>query len=132
MSHLKNQEAFINELISTFPEIKSEVLDEDYLGLVSLQIGCFRRFTQDAIVNNNLPLVKKCFDFIDKSIDAATQDIKNSIAISYLSKLDIKKGKIETLLSFKLKNILNELNEYYESLAKDEQLNKFLHDLKND
>jgi hypothetical protein len=130
MNNLKNEQAFIKELISAFPEIKNEILDEDYAGLISLQIGCFKRFTQKAIDNNDLDVVKKSFQFVEANIGTVEHKIENALYISYLGKLNIvKNSKVEKLLPDSLKRALFELNAYNTSGSKNEKLNKFLNDL---
>jgi hypothetical protein len=130
MKILKDQKTFINELVTVFPEINSEVYDEDYLGLISLQIGCFRRFTQKAIDNNDLDTVKKCFDFVDANLETAVFGVENSLMISYLGKLNIIEcSAVDRLLSSKMKSAREQLTSYYESLSKDEKVNKFFDDL---
>jgi hypothetical protein len=133
MKRLKNHKIFIEEMVTAFPEIKSEVFDEDYLGAISLQIGCFRRFTQRAIDANKLDTVKKCFEFIDSNTGVVDFEIENSLCISYLGKLNIaKNSSVERLLSDKLKNVREQLTNYYESTSKNERLNSFLDGLKDD
>jgi hypothetical protein len=132
MSSLKNDKVFIKELIRKFPKIKEDILDEDYLGITSLQIGVFRRFTQSAINNNDLVLVKKCFDFVLANIDLVMPEIENSLVVSYLGKLSIPlNSSVEKLLPPKLKDIIDKLNSYYLLLSKDEKLNKFMEGLKD-
>ena len=65
----KGDESFINELVTTFSEIKDEVLDEDWTGLIHVQVGCFTRFTQKAIDGNDLSVALKCFKFVENVID---------------------------------------------------------------
>ncbi|BAU52314.1 DUF7674 family protein [Mucilaginibacter gotjawali] len=133
MTKLKNQKIFISELVDTFPQIKSEVFDEDYKKFISLQIGCFRHFTQNAIDAGDLETVKKCFEFVDINFNAVVFRIENSLMISYLGKLEIARdSEVEKLLPVKLKKAKEELAAYYESLSKDETLNKFLADIKTD
>ena len=123
----KNNTSFISDLINTFPEIKEEVLDEDWLNLISLQIGCFRRFTQKAIDNNNISLVIKCFRFADDNIDIAEFNIENSLAISWLGKLNFDNNKnAYQLLSPKLKELYVKLQKHYNEPSGNEKLNKFL------
>jgi hypothetical protein len=132
MTTLKNHECFINELVSAFPEIKDEVLDEDYLGLISLQIGCFKRFTQKAIDIDDLVTVKKCFEFVNRKFETVEFEIENALLISYLGKLNItKNSEVEKLLSTKLKGAIERLTFYYESNPKNEKRDKFLNDLKD-
>ncbi|MGZ3766237.1 MAG: DUF7674 family protein [Mucilaginibacter sp.] len=131
MNIKKDENAFLNDLIQEFPIIKEEVIDEDYLGLMSLPIGCFRRFTQKAIDTNNLDLVKKCFLFVEENFDIVNAEIKSSLYISYLAKLNFsQKSKAEDLLPLKLKKAIKDVNEYYASTSENEKLNKFLKGIK--
>ena len=131
MNNLKKQEVFLKELIEAFPEIRDEIMDEDYLGLITLQIGCFKRFTQIAIDKNELDVIKKCFLFVDENIEIVEYAVKNALYISYLGHLNIpKKSKANKLLTINLKNILAELDKYNKSVSKNEKLNKFINDLR--
>lgn len=127
---MKNNDAFIDELVDAFPEIREEVLDEDYVGLITLQIGCFRRFTQKAIDAKDLDIVRKCFQFVDVNIGVVENKIENALYISYLAHLNIvKNSKVEKLLPNKLKNALIDINTYNNSSTKNNELNNFLKDL---
>jgi len=131
MSQAKNVKGFIDKLVSEFPEIKDEVLDEDYEGLITLQIGCFRRFTQKAIDDSNLILVGKCFRFVEDNINNVEFPIENSLTISYLGKLNIEPNSpIERLLPKELKDIIDTLHNYYQSPSNNEKFNKFIKGLK--
>ena len=122
-----NDKTFLNELIDNFPEIRDELLDEDFKDLIYLQIGCFKRFTQSAIDKEKLDVVKKCFQFIENRLDSLDQKVENAVYISYLSKLEIKKNsKTEKLLSKKMKSIIFEFEKYEKSNSKNEKLNDFL------
>jgi len=125
----KDKKAFINELINTFPEIRDEVLDEDCIDIISLQIGCFRRFTQKAIDINDIVKVLKCFQFIDENIEKVGFNIENSLTISWLGKLNFDKNKnAYAHLSSALKDSYINLHQYYEEQPKNEKLNSFLKD----
>jgi hypothetical protein len=127
---LKSINDFINDLVNTFPEIKEEVLDEDYEGLIALQIGCFMRFINNAINANDLVLFKKCMDFIQENINIVDKRIENSLVISCLGKLKIpKKSQIEGLIPKELKGIIETLEAYYDSILKDEKFQKYLEEL---
>ncbi len=132
MNNLKNDKEFIGDLIKEFPEIKDEVLDEDYSGLITLQIGCLTRFTQKAIDTNDLNLVKKIFLFVEADFDQLSHKVMNSLYISYIGKLKIPpRSEAEKLLPEKFKNAFVELEEHYMSGSKDEKLNKFLKGLES-
>jgi hypothetical protein len=130
MSNTHDDNSFVTKLIEEFPELKDEVLDEDYAGLISLQIGCFRRFTQQAIDLNNLDLVKKCFLFVEAIYDIVNPEVRNLLYISYIGKLKMPiGGAVEKILPERFKQIISELNTYHTSIPKNEKLNKFLEDL---
>jgi hypothetical protein len=115
----KDEITFIEDLITTFPEIKKEVLDEDWIGLISLQIGCFRRFTQKAIDDNNNLLALQCFKFIDDNINEVEFSIENSLTISWLGKLNFDKSKdLYNRLPKKLKTLYINLHDQYNKRSK--------------
>ncbi|MEE1946447.1 hypothetical protein VRU48_15085 [Pedobacter sp. KR3-3] len=127
----KDEKTFINDLVNNFPEIKEEVLDEDIADLLSLQVGCFKRFTQNAIDLNDLITIERCFGFVDENFEQVIFKIENSLVISFLGHLDFSKNpKIEKMLSEKLKKILKALR-LHESQPKDEKLKGFLKGLKD-
>lgn len=129
MDALKDADTFINELVGAFPEIEEEVTDEDYKGLIGLQIGCLTRFTQKAIDNNDLDMVTKSLNFVEDNIGKVEHKIENSLYISYLGKLNIIKGsKAEKLLSGNLKKVYAGFNNYAAS-SQNEKLNNFLKSL---
>jgi hypothetical protein len=133
MSEIKNTKTFIAELVASFPEIIDDVLDENNLGFISLQIGCFRRFTQEAINGYDLNTVKKCIAFADANFETTEWEVTNSLSISFVGKLDFSKNRsAEKLLTDKLTGVRSQLDLYYNSLSKDEKLNKFLKDLGQD
>ncbi|MFB9844995.1 DUF7674 family protein [Mucilaginibacter ginsenosidivorans] len=121
---------FIDQLVNNFPEIKGQVLDEDDVGLITLQMGTFKRFTQKAINENNIQTVKKCFDFISLHNSMVNSRIQNSIGITYLAKLTIRKNsKIEKLLPPELKNIRDSLHRHYNSVSENKGFNNFINEL---
>jgi len=121
----KTKAEFIEALVTKFPEIKDEVLDEDYDNLVSLQVGCFRRYTQKAIDANDRPTTLKCFQFADNCIDTVEFEVENSLAISWASKLKFDNhDDLHALLPGKLKLIRQGLLEAYEEIRKKGQPHK--------
>jgi hypothetical protein len=123
----KNNTSFITDLINTFPEIKEDILDEDYINLIGLQIACFAWFTQKAININNIALIIKCFQFVDDNIDIVEFDVENSLTVSWLGKLNFDNNKnAYQLLSSKLKGFYSALQKHYTKPSRNEKLNKFL------
>ncbi|WP_316835425.1 hypothetical protein [Pedobacter nutrimenti] len=115
---MKNIDVFIKDLVDRFPEIREEVLDEDYIGIFTLQIGCFKRFTQKAIDLGDLETIKRCFNFVEENISGVEFKIENALFISYVGKLDFKgSSQIENLIPQTLKKVLGELKFYYDGQA---------------
>jgi len=122
---------FIHDLILNFPEIKDKVLDEDYLGLFSQQIGCFREFTQKAIDNNDINLALKCFKFVAEYLPKVIFEVENSLVISWMTKLDFSKNKsLEKLLPPDFIKIRKQFEDHYTNQSANEKINAFLR--KND
>ena len=114
-----NKKDFLNKLIQCFPDIKEEILDNDYNGLFSLQVGVFRDITQKAIDTHDLENVEKYTQFI---LDNFDDDVNNSIILSYIQKLNFKDYKTPPFFM----NFQKELKEYEQSSYTDEKLIDFL------
>lgn len=126
-----SHESFISELIKEFPMMKDDLLDEANLGLLSLQVGHFRRFVQQAIDIRDYVTVERCFSFIEEKLDTVAPDIRNFLYISVLNKLNINR-EVEKLIHPKLKEAIVELGLYYTIPSKNEKLNEFLKNLDKD
>lgn len=118
---------FIDDLIKHFPELKEEVLDEDYKNLISLQVGVLKRYTQQAINDRDTELIKKCFDFVADNVNRVEFKVENSLYLTFLNKLDFSKNlSAKKLLSNDLKRAHKELQEYDRGAEKNEKLQAFL------
>jgi hypothetical protein len=130
MNNLMSTAEFMELLVHIFPEIREEVEDEDIEGLVTLQIGCFTRFTQKAIDNKDWTTVKKCFDFVMETMHTVEFRVENSLFISYIGKLKIpENSKAHKMLPEKFKEVRKALEEFYSTPSKNDKLNQFLKDL---
>lgn len=121
-----NKKDFLNKLIQCFPDIKEEILDNDYNGLFSLQVGVFRDITQKAIDTHDLENVEKYTQFILDNFDNFDDDVNNSIVLSYIQKLNFKDYKTPPFFM----NFQKELKEYEQSSYTDEKLIDFLKSIK--
>ena len=127
----KKKRAFIDDLIKAFPEITDDVLDEDWRGLISLQIACFTRYTQNAIDSNNIPLSLKCFQFVEDHLNKVDLAIENSLIISWTCKLNFTNNdKLYVQFPSTLKEIRAEVENHYNSVSSNEKLNAFLKDIR--
>jgi len=121
-----NKKDFLNKLIQCFPDMKEEILDDDYNGLFSLQVGVFRDITQKAIDTHDLENVEKYTQFILDNFDDFDDDVNNSIVLSYIQKLNFKDYKAPSFFM----NFQKELKEYEQSSYTDEKLIDFLKSIK--
>ena len=113
---IKTHDEFIQDLIKLFPEIEENILDEDNLDSITLQMIEFKVFTQKAIDSNDLPTVKKCFDFINEQFNWVDYRVKNALAITYLWHLKITlNSSVERLLSPQIKDIIKGINTHLNS-----------------
>jgi hypothetical protein len=120
-------EDFINQLIALIPSIANDVLDEDYDGLFSLQIGVLTRYTQKIIDNNNLQTLSIIYKFIDEMIELGNHKVQNTVYTAYLEHLDFSANQLAyNQLPAKLKKAFLELKNYQESAMFDKELQMFL------
>lgn len=117
-----NKELFLEKLISSFPQLKENILDEDYEGLLSLQIGEFRIATQQAMDEHKIQEANEYLLFIMNHFYEFDDDVQNSIVISYIQKLNFVNIPIPPFFD----KIQKQLNEYYASAYSDEKLLDFL------
>lgn len=125
MINKKDEKSFINDLVDSFPEIKEDVLDETFEGLIGLQLGYFRKFTQIAIDANDIETLNRCFRFVDENFENVIFKIENSLVVSYLGHLDFSRNpNAEKILSKKIKEILKGL-EMHMKQSKNDKLSDF-------
>jgi hypothetical protein len=121
----KTKAEFIEALVTKFPEIKDEVLDEFYDDLLPLQVNYFTRYTQKAIDANDRPTTLKCFHFADNCIDTVEYSVENSLAIRWAAELKFdNRDDLYALLPGKLKLIRQGLSKAYEEIRKKKQPHK--------
>ncbi|MHA4895223.1 DUF7674 family protein [Pedobacter sp. PWIIR3] len=122
-----NNKEFINYMVSTFPEIEDDVLDEDNDGLITLQLGYFMRYVQNALDKNDEKIIKKCFDFVEECAGHVEFKVENALYLSVLNKLDFKQNhRAMSFLSEKLVLAKSELAAYELSGQTNKKVNEFL------
>ncbi len=84
-----SQEEFLRHLIEQFPDIKSEVEDEDYQGLIYLQIGCLTRYTNTCVVAGRIDEVRRILDFFHQTVDRVDSTTENALYVSFLEHLEL-------------------------------------------
>jgi hypothetical protein len=77
MSLLGHKE-FTPALIKAFTEVREEVEDEVFSGLLHLEMACFARYTQAAIDAGDYERLSECYEFADRFFRAADDELKNA------------------------------------------------------
>jgi hypothetical protein len=131
MENLINQRQFIGKLVEAFPEIESELNDEDIKGTLSFEVGVFLRYTQKAINTGDEITVEKCFRFVDAILPLINHSVTNSIFVSYLEHLDFsRQSSYFNLLSSQLQSVIRQLEAYHKDSGSNRKLRDFLDSIK--
>ena len=88
---------FLNLVVQHFPEIK----DEDYEGLIHLQVGCLARHTNKQLKIKRLDELRRVIDFFKEVVGKVDSDTENALFVSFLENLELeqlKKSEIRLLL----------------------------------
>jgi hypothetical protein len=72
-----------------FPEIKEELFDEDYAGLMHLQIGLLANYTNENIEKARFDEIQRIFDFFSAVIDKVDSTTENAFYVSFLEHLNM-------------------------------------------
>jgi hypothetical protein len=115
---------YLQQLAEQFPEIEEELLDEDYEGLITLQTGVFKRFIQKAILDNDEPILKRSFKYLNDNFELFDDKVQNSIVVSLLEHLELN-STANNLLPVKIRSIINQLSNYNNSADKNKKLMNF-------
>jgi hypothetical protein len=107
---------FIAMLTEQFPEVAAD-MDECSAGLLHPEMGTLARAAQAAISAEDVPLVRKHFQFIDEVYRRSTPEVENAVNVSYLESIGFdgrhaNRIKARELLSPQLQTALRELEEY--------------------
>ncbi len=126
---MKDQDLFIKELIDLFPSLEEELSDEDYRASITFQMGCFKRFMQEAIAENDGDKFDAMVNFLTKNLPLVDKRVHNAIYLSFLGKLDFSETpNLKKRLGQDLGKAYTDIENYNNSPVSDEVktfLNKF-------
>ncbi len=83
------QEEFLNRLTEAFPEISDEVLDEDYAGLIHLQIACLAKYANQLIQHGRFDTLGSVFRFFSDTVDKVDSLTENALYVSFLEHVEM-------------------------------------------
>ena len=80
---------FLQSLVEQFPELASDVLDKDYIGLIHLQIGCMARYANQLIEQARFDTLERLFNFFQNTVDKVDSSTENALYVSFLEHLEM-------------------------------------------
>ncbi|WP_457067285.1 DUF7674 family protein [Hymenobacter sp. UYAg731] len=84
-----SQAAFLQSLVEQFPELASDVLDEDYAGLIHLQIGCMARYANQLLKQARFDTLERLFSFFQNTVDKVDSSTENALYVSFLEHVEM-------------------------------------------
>ena len=84
------QAAFLTSLVAHFPSLASEVLDEDYEGLIHLQVGCLARYANACLATARLDELARVIRFFEATVERVDSRTENALYVSFLEHLDVE------------------------------------------
>ena len=85
-----SQEEFLHCLIERFPSLKAELADEDYKGLIHLQVSVLARYTNKCLSSGQLDELQKVFDFFHQTIEKVDSATENALYVSFLEHIEME------------------------------------------
>ena len=84
-----DRDELLTLLAEQFPEIEEELFDEDYAGLIHLQIGLLANYTNENIEKNRFDEIQRIFDFFSAVVDKVDSMTENAFYVSFLEHLNM-------------------------------------------
>lgn len=86
---LLSQETFLEQLCQQFLEITAEITDEDYAGLIHLQIGCLARYANQLIQHGRFDVLRSLFSFFSNTVNKVDSLTENALYVSFLEHVEM-------------------------------------------
>jgi hypothetical protein len=80
-------------LLAEFPNLVEELAEESLVGLLHLEVACFRRYTQTQVEDGNRRELDHCYRIATAFLMDGDEAVKNAIYVSYLEHLNFDDGK---------------------------------------
>ncbi|RQO79323.1 hypothetical protein DBR40_02880 [Pedobacter sp. KBW01] len=117
-----SDEDFFEDLAKSFPILKTDIEEED-IYMVHTRMEVFAGYTNNLIVENNIPEIIKCFNFLESRIDLMSDSLDNALNVSYceallLGKNAKKMAPIVQIMPKKLSVAYAEYEQYYADIWK--------------
>lgn len=113
----------ISKIEREFPELREELHDETWDGLLHLQISVFSRLAQSVIDAGNRASFHKICELFLLLFNEGDADLINALNVSFLEHLNLKDGKIKR--AWALREMPNKMRIAFEEMA---EYNQRLHE----
>ena len=117
-----DHDEFRTAMLREFPEAEKYVADEINDGLLHLEMGSFRRYTQSLIDAGEFARVSAVFAFVQNVADQAQPDVLNAVYVSFLENFDFDATENDrtagALLPPGLGRMLAELEDHWERISR--------------
>jgi hypothetical protein len=84
-----SREEFLQLLTEQFPAITPELQDEDYQGLIHLQVACLTRYANHCLAIRRLDEFRRVIDFFHQTIEKVDATTENALYVSFLEHLEM-------------------------------------------
>ena len=115
-----DKDKFVQLALTEFPHLSEEFAEHE--GLLHLRMAAISHYAQDAIDNNEIGVLQKCYRFLDEVMKSATPEVENAIYVSFLENLNFESSpygaEARRLLPPALLKALAELNEHWEEIRR--------------
>ena len=114
-------EEYFASLTSEFPMIKEDIEEEDP-GMDHMRMERFADYTIKQIFEQNIPELKRCFDFQESKIELINSKIDNALQVSYCESMLLgpcsnQMDRTVKLMPPKLRAKYAEYSNYYNQLV---------------
>lgn len=99
---LLSQEDFLRSLVEQFPELAHEVLDEEYVGLIHLQMGCVARYANALIQQSKFDTLERLFNFFHNTVEKVDSSTENALYVSFLERIEMNEDSAKSREAQKL------------------------------
>lgn len=118
---MMTNDQYFNELIITFPSLKSEILEWD-AEMIHFRMEMFAAYTMEQISRNDRIELVKCFNFQESKIDLMAEDLLNALTVSYCEALLLGECSAEMknlidLMPPKLRFVYLDYEKWYNELV---------------
>lgn len=93
---------FMRRLRQEFPDLRDDLDQEGWAGLLYLETGSFARHAQHAIDEHDETLVRRCFEFADHAARHGDDQVQNAIGVAFLEHLNLQDGKVPRVWAWEL------------------------------